>query len=390
MASAEWTTPAALRRRLLKRWQRGDFLGDSVAFPLRLSIKGPTAATLVDQFEEARDWVRMWQDREGDFRLEWRPTRSALGSQLLPAAALFESRQPLLKFIGKQAEAHRYEKLALLTRERFPELDPWLQRRCFTVLEQGEDWPRVLDVLDRFRELPRSLYLRQLDIPGVDTKFIETRKRLFLELLDRVLPESAIDINHGGARGFEARYGLRSRPPLIRFRLLDPALYLNGLTDLTVPVTEFAQLHVPAQWIFITENEINFLAFPPVRGALVIFGLGYGVEQLGEIDWLRQRRICYWGDIDTHGFAILNRLRRHLPTASSLLMDHETLLAHRHAWVIEPSPTTCDLPRLTPAEQALYDDLRHHRLEKQVRLEQERIGYGWLTKYLDKSLYSAS
>jgi len=31
---------------------------------------------------------------------------------------------------------------------------------------------------------------------------------------------------------------------------------------------------------------------------------------------LRARRVRYWGDIDTHGFSILDQLRVHLPQAS--------------------------------------------------------------------------
>lgn len=65
--------------------------------------------------------------------------------------------------------------------------------------------------------------------------------------------------------------------------------------------------------VYITENNINGLAFPPMEGSLVIFGLGYGVETLSTIPWLRKVGIIYWGDIDTHGFAILDRLRMTFP-----------------------------------------------------------------------------
>jgi hypothetical protein len=30
----------------------------------------------------------------------------------------------------------------------------------------------------------------------------------------------------------------------------------------------------------------------------------------------------------------------------------------------------------------LFDDLRHDRIGERVRLEQERIGYGWVTRIL--------
>ena len=64
--------------------------------------------------------------------------------------------------------------------------------------------------------------------------------------------------------------------------------------------------------------------------------------------------VRYWGDIDTHGFAILDRLRAWLPQARSVLMDRETLLAHRDRWVSEDRPARSTLTRLTPAERDLY------------------------------------
>jgi hypothetical protein len=40
------------------------------------------------------------------------------------------------------------------------------------------------------------------------------------------------------------------------------------------------------------------------------------------------------------------------------------------------------LSRLNTEERALYDDLRDNRLGKNLRLEQERIGFGWVEKAL--------
>ena len=60
---------------------------------------------------------------------------------------------------------------------------------------------------------------------------------------------------------------------------------------------------------------------------MVIFGAGYGFEMLNHARWLASRRIHYWGDIDTHGFAILDQLRRRFEHVESFLMDRETLLA---------------------------------------------------------------
>ncbi len=110
--------------------------------------------------------------------------------------------------------------------------------------------------------------------------------------------------------------------------------------------------------------------------------MGYGLDRLSEVGWLHRREVYYWGDIDTYGFHILDRLRVLFPEAQSFLMDRETLLEHALLWVRESNPYDAELPRLTSAEGALYDDLRCNRLGERVRLEQERIAYGWLQRAL--------
>ena len=115
----------------------------------------------------------------------------------------------------------------------------------------------------------------------------------------------------------------------------------------------FSRLAIGVQCVFITENETNFLAFPPVRHALVIFGAGYGWDALARSHWLKHCPIHYWGDIDTHGFGILDQLRGHFDHVASFLMDRATLDAHADFWGQEDKPLRVNLDRLTPEERAV-------------------------------------
>jgi len=83
----------------------------------------------------------------------------------------------------------------------------------------------------------------------------------------------------------------------------------------------------------------------------VIFGAGYGFERLDRARWLGELRLCYWGDIDTHGFAILDALRARFDHVESFLMDRSTLLAFESLWGTEDSPIDRELPRLTAQER---------------------------------------
>jgi hypothetical protein len=384
-----WTTPEQITAEIEKRW--ADILAARVTgeplFPLRVRLRRPSAREIADRFGDVGDWARALRAAARDVRgfgyeLELEEIRSRVhGANTLPVAAIVPAESDALRLIRQSAAADRFQALADATLRRYPALRDWLARRPLTLLDHAAHWGEVLAVLDWFTAHPRpGLYLRQLDIPGVDTKFIETHRALLSELLDLVLPEAAVDRTAVGARGFNERYGLRSERPLVRFRLLDPTLYLQGLSDLSLPPEQFAALRLPLRRVFITENRTNGLAFPDCPGSMVVFGLGYGLERLAEVGWLRRVEVHYWGDIDTHGFGILNRLRANLPEARSFLMDRATLQAHRTLWGREPADRryTGDTSRLTPDECALFGDLLADRCGDRLRLEQERIGYGWL------------
>ena len=285
-----------------------------------------------------------------------------------------------LRFIGKAREARVFRSLLDATQLQ-PALLPWLQRQPRRALALAEVWPQLLDVVAWLQAHPRpDIYLRQVDLPGIHSKLIEAQRGVLSELLDLALPAEAINTMASGATQFARRYGFRDKPLRVRLRFLDPehSSWVSGAdADYTVSQQAFAKLAPDAQRVFITENEINFLAFPPAAGSLVVFGAGYGFEAIAQAAWLQRCGLHYWGDIDTHGFAILDQLRARFPHAQSFLMDRDTLIEHQAQWTSEPQPTQRDLPRLSEAERRLYDDLRWRRLrDKPLRLEQERIAFG--------------
>jgi len=393
---SRWTTAGAIVERLEKRWRSGEILAARLTgealFPMEIRLTRPGPREIAERFGEVGDWARALnaasrKARGSGFELRQETLKNRVqGANALPVSAVIPTEDDALQLIGRQRAAARFRALADETLARHPALKDWLARRPHRALEHAAAWEQVLAVLDWFVAHPRpALYLRQLDIPSVDSKFIEAHRKLLSELLDIVLPDGAVDRSAVGVRAFNRRYGLRTEPPLVRFRFLDPALYLQGtLSDLSLPPEEFAALDTPAKRVFVTENRVNGLAFPECRGSMVVFGLGYGLDRLSEISWLRDVELCYWGDIDTHGFGILNRLRAALPHARSFLMDRETLEAHRRLWGQEPAGGRYagGTSRLTEAEQALYGDLLSDRLGERVRLEQERVGYSWLRRRL--------
>lgn len=391
-----WSTPATLRDRLRRRWDRGDFLSavatpsPEAVFPLRVPLRGPTPREFANDFSSVRDWIAAWQKQDAA-PLEWRQANHRLfGQNAIPAAAVFERTEEVVRLLGARKEWERFQGLVETARNRMPSLLPWLARRPLRALELGDDWDRLLGVVEWSRKNPRPhIYVRQMNVPGVHTKFVESYRKVLAEWLDLTLPPEAIDASARGASGFNRRYGFLDKPERIRTRFLDsakaPLSDRLGL-DIALDAAAFARLDPGVRRVFITENEINFLAFPEASDSLIVFGSGYGWSTLAEAAWLHRCRVLYWGDIDTHGFAILDQLRAHLPHAESFLMDRATLEAFRDLWVKEPQPVRRELPRLNAQEQALYNELRDNRLAPNVRLEQERIAYSWLNEKLQSTM----
>jgi hypothetical protein len=391
-----WTRPVDLRAQVQRWWDRGELLAAQLnaqaSFPRRLVLKVPGSKELAERFDEVRAWIAELSTAKY-VRVEFRSLRHRLlGQNQVPAEAWVDSLADALALIGKRREAERFGALVATTRLRQPELLSWLEQKPLRALDLADDWQRLLDLVSWIQANPHcGRYLRQIDLPGVHTKFIETHRSTLAEFLDRVLPPDAINGTASGVTQFARRYGFRDKPLRVRFRVLDPeraVLPFGGDQDITLDAPSFARLHPNISRVLITENEVNFLALPPFPDSLAIFGAGYGFEVLGTAMWLYQCRLLYWGDIDTHGFAILDQLRAVFPHAESLLMDRSTLLSFRDQWGREDKPTKRELGRLTADEATLYDELRNDRYASNLRLEQERIGFNWIETTLRQWLES--
>lgn len=382
-----WTRPADLRAQLQKQWDRGALLAATVSgesqFPLRLALRGPSSTELTENFEAAHGWIAELA-RMPHCRLEMREFRHRVfGANAVPSAAWIDTLDDAAALLGKRQEIARFDALLAATRERQPLLVPWLAKRPLRALELHDEWGRLLDFVGWLQAHPRpGIYLRQVDLPGIHSKFVEAHRAVLAEWLDLVMPAEAIDGECSGLSQFASRYGFLDKPLRVRFRMLDNAMaMLPGMgagSDIALDARSFSRLDPGISRVFITENEINFLAFPAIADSMVIFGGGYGFGMLADVAWLRGCQLHYWGDIDTHGFAILDQLRHLFAHVESFLMDRATLMAFRAQWSTEGSQMLRDLTRLRPDEQALYDDLRDNRIGRQIRLEQERIGFGWV------------
>lgn len=386
-------TPKNLKQRALKIWQRGDihraWLQKSTCFPLEIPLKSISSKSLLSDYSELQDAIyalRLDSQKYAYLIIDKAITHRQLGEQKIPAVISFKTEAIFLSYLAKTAEFLQFQSLTEQSLQQDGLLLDWLIRSPFKVMQYAEVWPLLLKVCAYFEAHSKpDCYIRQLDITGVDTKFIEQHKSILSELLTQTLAESSYqaDINGLKNNGFERRYGLRYDQPLIRLRILDESLAIQGLTDLTLTLSEFKQLNIAAKTVFVVENKVTMLAFPDHPQSIVIFGLGYAVNLLADAQCLQGRTLYYWGDLDPDGLAILARLRQYYPQLKSLMMDAQTLEDFAHLVVYAPAKSTEKaLQYLTQAENELYQKL----LQESLRLEQERINFTYLQVYLDKKI----
>lgn len=392
----DWTAPLQLKQRMQRLWESGPLaravLGDELQFPLRVVLKGPASRDWAAHFAEIPLWIQALEaGADKQWQLEWRElAHRDLGKNSIPVAAIIPDLGAALSLAGKQPEARQLQKLHADISSRWPVLAGWAARQPHVLLYHAEDWPALLSCLDWFAAHPQTAcFSRAIAAPGVHGKFVETHRALLGELLDLALPGSVKDSEQSGARNFNRRYGLLDRPELVRLRFLDselaPALFESASllpAELTLRADDFA---APAfgialaarrlRQVLVLENEISWLSLPSLPGTVAVLGSGYGFSHVASADWMRQTRLWYWGDLDSHGFAILSQFRALFPQARSLLMDLPTLQAHLALCTDEPKPSRAQPESLTETERQAWIGLSSLQPGRNLRLEQERLNW---------------
>jgi len=378
-----WATPETIRAKVCRRWDDGTLLrtlalGEPMA-PLEVPLSGPRASELGDRLGEVQDWAAALEDgSRGGERYELRFKEiggRTFGRNQIPTHAVVDRFEQAWRLLGVRAQVSAFEQMMLSAPDQ--RVREWLLARPVPALGHHAEWSQLLTAY-RWLDAARGSgkYLRQIDAPGVDTKFVEARRSVLADLL-------GVSRQAGP---FLTDLGLRTKPEYVRIRLAASVAPVP-VSELSVRVGELDDLDIRFSTAVVVENEITYLTLPVPADGVVIWGKGFDVARLGRWAALQDAQVHYWGDLDTHGFAILHRLRTHLPQTRSFLMDAETLHAHRDRWGRENSPTSAALDRLAADEAAVYNVLVSDRFGERVRLEQERINWAWT---LDKLPYDRS
>lgn len=363
-----------------------DYMENSNLFPLKIKLKQLKQTDIRDNYSNLLQQLTIL--KKENFELEYKEYNfKNIGLQKLPIFVCFENMQNYLEYISKVEEFELFKLTYKKIIYKYPKLKELLIKKHNLVLENMVLWDKIFLVCDFFIEnIKLNIYVRELSIKGVDTKFIEKNQKILDTLFVILLKKENInsDIKLSSSYGFEKRYYLKYPMPTLRFRILDKTQTIYGLSDISVTIDEFKELKLQCKNVFIVENKITTLSFPTLKDSIVIFGSGYGVEVLKNIDWLNSKKLFYWGDIDKDGFAILSQIRGCFNHIESIFMDEDIIKRFIHYSSTDKSVVK-ELKNLKIDESLIYENLSTNYYGKDFRLEQEKVDFDYIKSYLYKN-----
>jgi hypothetical protein len=383
---------AAVRGKIEQKWAEAvcaEFgAGDRVVFSVRLR-PGVRTGKAVEQLGHTtwHGWHMRWRDFCGRLPAGVEVIRTSVtvrgvagdfpavlnadldGTATLIAADTHDDAEPPTVDIG------RARALASTLRTAGATLTPATLRAVYGL--PANDVDVLINAVAWLRRHPDAgdWTLRQLPVPGMHTKWLETHGALLRDVAGR-----------------DVRDEVRPRLTVMHLTYVDPCHAAAGRRRHDAWTTgDVHDIAYRPRVVLVVENRDSRLWFPPVSDTIVVEGGGKAAAALlANVPWIRSAdHVVYWGDIDADGYAILDHFRATLAVpapdgapakqVTSILMEatdlhHYSLHGVNHDKAgrpIRPSPAL--LPHLTEAETIAYNTIATAGPTPFRRIEQEAI-----------------
>lgn len=321
-----------------------------------------------EKTENKKGWDIEWE--------EWISKKT--GKQRWPSKVIVNTPEDFLFLIQKEKEILIFDQALADLKKWRPGITGWLVKYPEVLIKHIDKWVGLCAVVDYLLSNDvTTYYVRNLPVP-VHTKFIEENERTILSLLQHFTSENAnIDYT-----SLIHAVGLKRKPVLFPIRWLDDELAVENTHGMEVLGITPENLH-SRNWeiteLWMVENETALFMLPKRKHSLAICSRGKALELLGNVTWLNNVKLYYWGDMDEDGYAMLRQCRKLYPHTLSVLMDITTLQFHSEE--IRKQPTKYRYPNLselTLSEASALEKL----FEINGRLEQESLSHEYIIKII--------
>ncbi|WOP14191.1 DUF3322 domain-containing protein [Ottowia sp. SB7-C50] len=375
-------SPADLALQLRRQWadtsrRLRQLLAEEGAWPVELPIPLPAASRLESDLQAVRQHVQAWRAvRTGHVVWEPRRYRSTAEAVEMPRTWVLQTPVEWVAAMQEAAigrEFARLQRLAVLpaVQARPDWLKVLIRQRHLLENSAENDVARAIGLAAQLAPgCAAGLPLRALPFAGIDGKLWERQRTLLTMLLETEHPgQLSQGLEHFLDAQAEGTHWLD---------VVDLDGSLLPWPVLRVRSHDLARHPPPGAALLLVENHQCLHHLPPggeLPDTVAILGAGLDLAWL-RADWLRERAVAYWGDIDTWGLTMLALARQQVPQLTALCMDEPTRQRFIEQAGAEPVPTPEIPPGLRADEQAVFRDLLAQ--PSQGRIEQERLPVDWV------------
>lgn len=361
-------SPEALARRLAQQWANAQLrearLLQRDAWPISLPIGTPHAGDVKHNLAHVREHLSAWQQVPvGTIKWQSRAYRSLAEEISVPVAWELHKPSEWAQATGDKGVRKEFERLSVIIERTDPAFHQFLIRQRHLISRVPTD--EIILAANVSAALSPGIAggapLRALSINGIDSKFLERNRSLVTRLLDIRFDGAVTD---AGLENF-----LGATPSSDQWLLvIDLDGELLPFEQVRLRDSELKTSPLPGERVLIVENERCGHVLPRVKGCIAILGAGLNLAWM-QAQWLDDRAVAYWGDIDTWGLTMLARARGYQTSVVPLLMTQLIFQQFGDRIVAEPVPASSDAPSsLSSSETALYEMLIQ---SERGRLEQE-------------------
>lgn len=395
-------SPQYLKQQLAKQWlssrQRELRLLTKESWPLKISIGKPSASEFVNTASLSQH-IQQWRSVNVG-KVEWNNVnyRAAEKAVSLPLYWIIDSPSQWIQACDDENISAEYRHLEGIVKDIDSLFYATVIRQLKLVLAKPIE--EVITAAKLALQLTPGCAegrpLRAISIAGIDSKFFERHRSLIVQFLD-VRFDGAVS-----EQGLEIFLNASNEKD--HWLLLIPlGKNLLPFEQMRVRASELSEHGLQADNILIIENEQCAHQLPSYSTArstalsstpssvpstpastIAILGAGLNLNWLSA-DWLANKHIAYWGDMDSWGLKMLAQARLLQPHLKELLMSERVFLQYQQRAVIEPTIANENTPEgLTLDESEFYQFLIHcekGRLEQEFLPKKavEQAILGWLS-----------
>jgi len=336
MASRKWGILPVEAVKILKKeqWDNetalSNRLNDLLDYPIVIDLNPPRHKKTFKEVGLLQDFIDQWNRYEFFENVSWETINiQDLGVKLLPSKLVISDFNQLIDTLVDIAKK-RLLKWRRICKDIAPNNELNFHPALISSILEIEKLSK--SDLAHFNMLISKIktdrwdtdYVRNTPVEGLNVEFLKKNEELITEVLNERFDDNIDELG-----------GLLSWLGYEKNNVDDQWVYIRPLSDETasgigflptarVLADDLQNFELPATNILVIQNPKPGFSLPKMEDTIAVFGVGKNTDWL-LAEWVDQKNVIYWGDIDSEGLHILDELKQMMCHIKTVMMDFETL-----------------------------------------------------------------